>query len=67
LAEGLIAVLADAKLRSRYVKAATAAVGRYDWSVVADEIMRVYETVAGSGMKVAVSGQTGLAGRGTAT
>jgi phosphatidylinositol alpha-mannosyltransferase len=67
LAEGLIAVLADAQLRSRYVKAATAAVGRYDWSVVADEIMRVYETVAGSGMKVAVSGQTGLAGRGTAT
>ena len=66
LAEGLIAVLADTKLRSRYVKAATAAVGRYDWSVVADEIMRVYETVAGSGMKVAVSGQTGLAGRGTA-
>jgi phosphatidylinositol alpha-mannosyltransferase len=67
LAEGLIAVLADAKLRSRYVTAATAAVGRYDWSVVADEIMRVYETVAGSGMKVAVSGQTGPAGRGTAT
>jgi phosphatidylinositol alpha-mannosyltransferase len=66
LAEGLIAVLADAKLRSRYVKAATAAVGRYDWSVVADEIMRVYETVAGSGMKVAVSGQAGPAGRGTA-
>jgi phosphatidyl-myo-inositol alpha-mannosyltransferase len=67
LAEGLIAVLADAKLRSRYVKTATAAVGRYDWSVVADEIMRVYETVAGSGMKVAVSGQAGLAGRGSAT
>jgi phosphatidylinositol alpha-mannosyltransferase len=66
LAEGLIAVLADAKLRSRYVKAATAAVGRYDWSVVADEIMRVYETVAGSGMKVAVSGQAGQGGRGTA-
>ena len=56
LAEGLIAVLADAKLRSRYVKAATAAVGRYDWSVVADEIMRVYETVAGSGIKVTVAG-----------
>ena len=67
LAEGLIAVLADAKLRNRYAKAATAAVGRYDWSVVADEIMRVYETVAGSGMKVAVSGQAGLAGRGTAS
>ena len=56
LAEGLIAVLGDDTLRGRYVEAATAAVGRYDWSVVADEIMRVYETVAGSGMKVTVAG-----------
>lgn len=56
LAEGLIAVLGDDTLRGKYVQAATAAVGRYDWSVVADEIMRVYETVAGSGMKVAVAG-----------
>ncbi len=56
LAEGLIAVLGDDTLREQYVQAATAAVGRYDWSVVADEIMRVYETVAGSGMKVAVAG-----------
>jgi phosphatidylinositol alpha-mannosyltransferase len=56
LAEALIAVLGDDKLRARYVKAASAAVQRYDWSVVADEIMRVYETVAGSGMKVAVAG-----------
>jgi phosphatidylinositol alpha-mannosyltransferase len=56
LAEGLIAVLSDDALRGRYVTAATAAVGRYDWSVVADEIMRVYETVAGSGIKVTVAG-----------
>lgn len=56
LAEALIAVLGDDKLRARHVKAASAAVQRYDWSVVADEIMRVYETVAGSGMKVAVAG-----------
>ncbi|MGH3532087.1 MAG: hypothetical protein ACRDSX_09195, partial [Mycobacterium sp.] len=28
---------------------------RYDWSVVADQIMRVYETVAGSGAKVQVA------------
>ena len=56
LAEALIAVLDDAKLRTRYVKAASAAVHRYDWSVVADEIMMVYETVAGSGVTVTVAG-----------
>ena len=62
LAEALIAVLGDAKLRGRYVRAATAAVARYDWSVVADEIMRVYETVAASGMKVSVAGRTAASG-----
>ena len=56
LAEGLIAVLEDDELRAAYVKAASVAVRRYDWSVVADEIMRVYETVAGSGAKVQVAG-----------
>jgi len=56
LAEGLIAVLEDDKLRAAYVKAASVAVRRYDWSVVADQIMRVYETVAGSGAKVQVAG-----------
>ena len=56
LAEALITVLGDDRLRARYVKAATAAVQRYDWSVVADEIMRVYETVASSGIKVTVDG-----------
>ena len=28
---------------------------RYDWSVVAGQIMRVYETVAGAGAKVQVA------------
>ena len=56
LAEALIAVLDDAKLRTRYVKPASAAVPRYDWSVVADEIMMVYETVAGAGVTVTVAG-----------
>ncbi len=56
LAEALIAVLGDAELRARYVKAGTAAVHRYDWSVVADEIMMVYETVAGAGISVTVAG-----------
>jgi phosphatidylinositol alpha-mannosyltransferase len=52
LAAGLVAVLDDDGLRQRYVAAATEAVHRYDWSVVERQIMRVYETVAGSGVKV---------------
>jgi phosphatidyl-myo-inositol alpha-mannosyltransferase len=55
LADALIAVLQDDALRERYVAAASAIVGRYDWSVVAGQIMRVYETVAGSGAKVQVA------------
>jgi phosphatidyl-myo-inositol alpha-mannosyltransferase len=55
LADALIAVLADDALRQRYVAAGSEAVGRYDWSVVASQIMRVYETVAGSGVKVQVA------------
>ncbi len=58
LAEALIAVLGDPTLRSRYVEAAAAAVQQYDWSVVADEIMRVYETVAVAGVKVTVAGNS---------
>jgi phosphatidylinositol alpha-mannosyltransferase len=56
LADALIAVLGDDKMRERYVRAATVAVRQYDWSVVADDIMRVYETVAVPGVKVGVAG-----------
>ena len=55
LADALIAVLENDALRERYVAAASETVGRYDWSVVASQIMRVYETVAGSGAKVQVA------------
>jgi phosphatidyl-myo-inositol alpha-mannosyltransferase len=55
LAAGLIAVLEDDGLAQRYVDAGADAVQRYDWSVVANQIMRVYETVAGSGVKVQVA------------
>jgi phosphatidyl-myo-inositol alpha-mannosyltransferase len=55
LADALIAVLSDDGLRERYIAAASEAVRRYDWSVVASQIMRVYETVAGSGVKVQVA------------
>lgn len=54
LAAALIEVLADDALRTSYAAAAAEAVRRYDWSVVADQIMRVYETVAGAGVKVSV-------------
>ena len=55
LAEALIAVLENDLLRERYVAAAAKAVLRYDWSVVASQILRVYETVAGAGVKVQVA------------
>ena len=54
LAEALITVLCDHELRTRYVDAASAAVRQYDWHVVADDILMVYETVAGSGARVTV-------------
>ena len=45
-----------ARRRSQAVRAAgSRAVRRYDWPVVADQIMRVYETVAGVGSKVLVA------------
>lgn len=59
LADGLIEVLADDAVRERYVATATQTVRRYDWSVVARQIMRVYETVSGSGTQVTVSGGDG--------
>jgi phosphatidylinositol alpha-mannosyltransferase len=59
LAAGLTEVLDDDALRERYVAAATAAVHRYDWSVVERQIMRVYETVAGAGVKVQATGSSG--------
>lgn len=55
LAAGLIDVLADDARRARYIECASDLVQRYDWSVVARQIMRVYETVAGSGVKVQVA------------
>jgi phosphatidyl-myo-inositol alpha-mannosyltransferase len=55
LADALIAVLENDVLRERYVAAGSETVGQYDWSVVARQIMRVYETVAASGAKVQVA------------
>jgi phosphatidyl-myo-inositol alpha-mannosyltransferase len=55
LAAALIAVLQDDRLANRYIAAGTEAVRRYDWSVVANQIMQVYETVAAAGAKVQVA------------
>jgi phosphatidylinositol alpha-mannosyltransferase len=54
LAAALIEVLEDDALRASYVAAGREAVRRFDWSVVAEQIIRVYETVAGAGRKVSV-------------
>jgi phosphatidyl-myo-inositol alpha-mannosyltransferase len=55
LAAGLVAVLESDQVAKRYIAAGADAVRCYDWSVVANQIMRVYETVAGSGAKVQVA------------
>jgi phosphatidylinositol alpha-mannosyltransferase len=44
LAESLAAVLGSEGTRARLRAAGTAIVGRYDWSVVTTEVLRVYET-----------------------
>jgi phosphatidylinositol alpha-mannosyltransferase len=55
LATALIGILDDDQARQRYIDVATETVRQYDWSVVARQIMRVYDTVAGSGTKVQVT------------
>ncbi|MGH3634085.1 glycosyltransferase family 4 protein [Mycobacterium sp.] len=55
LGAALVAVLENDVLRERYIATGAEAVRRYDWSVVANQIMRVYETVAGTGVKVQVA------------
>ena len=55
LADGLIEVLENDPLAQRYAAAGSDAVRRYDWSVVASQIMQVYETVAVAGSKVEVA------------
>src|SRR6195952_3606839 len=59
LAAALIEGLRDDVARGQLVGAAAEAVHRYDWSVVARQILQVYETVAGAGAKVHVAGSAG--------
>jgi phosphatidyl-myo-inositol alpha-mannosyltransferase len=60
LAAQLLGLLADPARRSVLRDRAGAAVRRYDWSVVADEVLAVYETVVEG---VATAGRPGQPGR----
>jgi phosphatidylinositol alpha-mannosyltransferase len=52
LAAAVTSILSDDAVRERLVDAASAAVSTYDWPVVAEQILRVYETVTLGGHKV---------------
>lgn len=45
LAAALLGLLADPDRRAGYVRRASSAVRRYDWAVVAEQVLAVYETV----------------------
>ncbi|MGA8210194.1 MAG: glycosyltransferase family 4 protein [Nocardioidaceae bacterium] len=49
LADGVSALLADPVRRSRLDRSAAAAARRYDWPVVAERVVRVYEALLGPG------------------
>lgn len=55
LAYGIIAALNDDESRSAMVRRAHDRAARYDWSQVADQILRVYDTVTVGAGKVIVS------------
>ncbi|HET8616719.1 MAG TPA: glycosyltransferase family 4 protein [Actinomycetales bacterium] len=63
LATEALALLGDPARRARLRDLAQAAVRRYDWSVVADEVLAVYETVTAGAKAVAEDPHTGLFGR----
>lgn len=56
LAGALDNLLTDASRRAELVRTATQVVGSYDWPVVAEQILRVYETVVVGDLRVRVAG-----------
>ncbi|MEU4838314.1 glycosyltransferase family 4 protein [Nocardia testacea] len=56
LADALDTMLTDESRRSELVRTATQVVGTYDWPVVAEQILRVYETVVVGDLRVRVAG-----------
>ncbi|MFR9750270.1 glycosyltransferase family 4 protein [Nocardia sp. 004] len=56
LATALHTVLTDTVRREALVRTATQVVGEYDWPVVAEQILRVYETVTVGDIRVRAAG-----------
>ncbi|TLF79506.1 glycosyltransferase family 4 protein [Nocardia cyriacigeorgica] len=56
LATALDSVLTDEARRTELVRSATQVVGEYDWPVVAEQILRVYETVTVGDIRVRAAG-----------
>ena len=56
LSEALDSVLTDADRREALVATASRIVAEYDWPVVAEQIVRVYETVTVGDQRVRVAG-----------
>ncbi|MGI5217468.1 glycosyltransferase family 4 protein [Nocardia sp. CA-290969] len=56
LAEALSGLLTDDARRAELVRTATQVVASYDWPVVAEQILRVYETVVVGDLRVRVAG-----------
>lgn len=56
LAEALSSLLTDDLRRAELVRTATQVVASYDWPVVAEQILRVYETVVVGDLRVRVAG-----------
>ncbi|MCH5645608.1 MULTISPECIES: glycosyltransferase family 4 protein [unclassified Gordonia (in: high G+C Gram-positive bacteria)] len=55
LAEGVVDLLSDTQARAELVRAGRVRADRYDWSRVADQILRVYDTVTVGAGPVVVS------------
>ncbi|WP_405138624.1 glycosyltransferase family 4 protein [Nocardia sp. NBC_01388] len=56
LAAALDAVLTDSDRRAELIRTANQVVGEYDWPVVAEQILRVYETVTVGDSRVRTAG-----------
>lgn len=56
LAQALDTVLTDTERREEFIRTANQVVGEYDWPVVAEQILRVYETVTVGDMRVRTAG-----------
>ncbi|WP_369639805.1 glycosyltransferase family 4 protein [Nocardia sp. JMUB6875] len=56
LAEAISTMLTDDEVREGYIRTANQVVGEYDWPVVAEQILRVYETVTVGDVRVRTAG-----------